>query len=47
MNDQMKKTIISKLRTGKPLVPVERTALIDLLKGKEKEVTRKWGASNN
>ncbi|WP_167514928.1 hypothetical protein [Bacillus wiedmannii] len=48
MNDQMKKTIISKLRTGKALVPVERTELINLLKGKEKkekEVTRKWGAS--
>ncbi|HDR7644615.1 TPA: hypothetical protein QCX74_001742 [Bacillus mycoides] len=37
MNDQMKKTIISKLRTGKPLVPVERTALINLLKSKEKK----------
>lgn len=50
MNDQMKKTIISKLRNGKALVPVERTALIELLKGKEKkekEVTRKWVASQD
>ena len=50
MNDQMKKTIVSKFRNGKSLTPVERTALIDLLKGKEKkekEVTRKWGASRN
>ncbi|MEK4605356.1 hypothetical protein MHH42_31380 [Bacillus sp. FSL L8-0099] len=45
MDDKMKKTIITKLRNGKQLVPVERTALIDLLKGKtkpEKEVVRKW-----
>ncbi|WP_181364901.1 hypothetical protein [Bacillus cereus] len=44
MNDHVKKTIVSKLRTGKPLTPVERAALIELLK--EKEVTRKWGASH-
>lgn len=45
MDDKMKKTIIIKLRNGKQLVPVERTELIDLLKGKtkpEKEVVRKW-----
>ncbi|MGE6347893.1 hypothetical protein ACQKIY_25535 [Bacillus mycoides] len=46
MDDKMKKTVITKLRTGKQLVPVERTALIDLLKGKDKqkkEIVRKWG----
>lgn len=36
-NDQMKKTIISKFRTGKPLVSAWRTALINLLKSKEKK----------
>lgn len=35
MTDQMKKTIVAKLRTGKALTPVERTALIDLLKENE------------